>query len=66
MIRILAVDDDIHMLNFVSAELRQNGYELIEAASGEQALMMRLKSKAMDLAVVDVMMPGIDGFLFLC
>lgn len=61
MIRILAVDDDIHMLNFVSAELRQNGYEVIEAASGEQALI-RLKSKAADLAVVDVMMPGIDGF----
>lgn len=61
MIRILAVDDDIHMLNFVSAELRQNGYEVIEAASGEQALMC-LNSKAVDLAVVDVMMPGIDGF----
>lgn len=61
MIRILAVDDDIHMLNFVSAELRHNGYEVIEAASGEQALMC-LNSKAVDLAVVDVMMPGIDGF----
>lgn len=61
MIRILAVDDDIHMLNFVSAELRQNGYEVIEVASGEQALMC-LNSKAVDLAVVDVMMPGIDGF----
>lgn len=61
MIRILAVDDDIHMLNFVSAELRQNGYEVIEAASGEKALMC-LNSKAVDLAVVDVMMPGIDGF----
>ena len=61
MIRILAVDDDIHMLKFVSAELRQNGYEVIEAASGEQALLC-LKSKAVDLAVVDVMMPGIDGF----
>lgn len=61
MIRILAVDDDIHMLNFVSAELRQNGYEVIEATSGEQALMC-LNSKAMDLAVVDVMMPGMDGF----
>lgn len=61
MIRILAVDDDLHMLNFVSAELRQIGYEVIEAPSGEQALSC-LKSTTVDLAVVDVMMPGIDGF----
>lgn len=61
MIRILAVDDDIHMLNFVAAELRQEGYEVVEATSGEQALS-HLESEAMDLAVVDVMMPGIDGF----
>lgn len=61
MIRILAVDDDIHMLDFVAAELRQEGYEVVEATSGEQALL-RLESETMDLAVVDVMMPGIDGF----
>lgn len=61
MIRILAVDDDLHMLNFVSAELRQIGYEVIEAGSGEEALAC-LNSKTVDLAIVDVMMPGIDGF----
>lgn len=61
MTRILAVDDDLHMLNFVSAELRQSGYEVLEAESGEQALLC-LNSKTVDLAVVDVMMPGIDGF----
>lgn len=38
MIRILAVDDDIHMLKFVAAELRQTGYELAKAASGEQII----------------------------
>lgn len=61
MIRILAVDDDIHMLNFVAAELRQEGYEILAATSGEQALQ-RLETETVDLAVVDVMMPGIDGF----
>lgn len=61
MIRILAVDDDIHMLNFVSAELRQNGYEVIEAASGEHALVC-VNAKSVDIAIVDVMMPGINGF----
>ncbi|WP_277587410.1 response regulator transcription factor [Psychrobacillus antarcticus] len=58
---ILAVDDDLHMLNFVSTELRHSGYEVIEAGSGEQALVC-LNSKKVDLAIVDVMMPGIDGF----
>lgn len=61
MVRILAVDDDLHMLNFVTAELRQIGYQVIVAASGEQALSC-LQSTTVDLAVVDVMMPGIDGF----
>ena len=61
MIRILAVDDDLHMLKFVAGELRQNGYEVIEAESGEQALQ-QLDNRPVDLAVVDVMMPGIDGF----
>lgn len=61
MIRILAVDDDVHMLGFVAEELRQEGYEVVEATSGEQALQ-RLESGTVDLAVVDVMMPGIDGF----
>lgn len=61
MIKIVVVDDDLHMLNFVSAELRQIGYEVIEAESGEQALKC-LNSKNVDLAIVDVMMPGMDGF----
>lgn len=61
MIRILAVDDDVHMLNFIATELRQAGYEVVEATSGEDALQV-LETETMDLAVVDVMMPGIDGF----
>lgn len=61
VIRILAVDDDVHMLNFVAAELRQAGYEVVQVTSGEEALL-RIESETMNLAVVDVMMPGIDGF----
>lgn len=61
MIRILTVDDDIPMLSFVASELRQEGYEVIEATSGEQALL-HLETESVDLAIVDVMMPGIDGF----
>ncbi|MFC4353839.1 response regulator transcription factor [Chryseomicrobium palamuruense] len=61
MIRILAVDDDLNMLHFVASELRLTGYQVIEATSGEQALDL-LNIKPVDIAIVDVMMPGIDGF----
>lgn len=61
MIRILAVDDDLHMLQFVAGELRQHGYEVMSAENGHQALS-QLEQRPADLAIVDVMMPGIDGF----
>ncbi|WP_335871008.1 response regulator transcription factor [Bacillus sp. 2205SS5-2] len=61
MFKILVVDDDIHMLNFVGKELRQSGYSVIETTSGDRALLI-LETESVDLAVVDVMMPGIDGF----
>lgn len=61
MIRILAVDDDLNMLHYVASELRLTGYQVIEATSGEQALDL-LNIKSVDIAIVDVMMPGIDGF----
>lgn len=60
MIRILAVDDDLNMLHYVASELRLTGYQVIEATSGEQALDV-LNIKPVDIAIVDVMMPGIDG-----
>lgn len=61
MIRILAVDDDLNMLHYVASELRLTGYQVIEATSGEQAFDL-LNIKSVDIAIVDVMMPGIDGF----
>ncbi|KIL42795.1 two-component response regulator colocalized with HrtAB transporter [Jeotgalibacillus alimentarius] len=61
MIHILAVDDDARMLDFTGRELREAGYQTILASSGDEALR-RLEAERVDLAVVDVMMPGIDGF----
>jgi two-component system sensor histidine kinase/response regulator len=59
--RILAVDDDRINLRIIGGILRSEGYEIAEAASGEQALEV-YESFSPNLVLLDVMMPGIDGF----
>lgn len=59
--RILVVDDDPAILKLVAIQLAQEGYEVIEATSAEEALA-RLEHDLVDLAIVDVMMPGMNGF----
>ena len=60
--KILVVDDDVHILQLVNIYLTQEGYQVIQAENGEEALR-KLEKVIPDLAVVDVMMPGMDGFL---
>jgi two-component system sensor histidine kinase/response regulator len=59
--RILAVDDDRINLRIIGGILRHEGYEIAEAASGEQALEVYATFNP-NLVLLDVMMPGIDGF----
>jgi two-component system sensor histidine kinase/response regulator len=59
--RILAVDDDRINLRIIGGILRNEGYGLAEAASGEQALEVYATFHP-NLVLLDVMMPGIDGF----
>jgi two-component system, sensor histidine kinase and response regulator len=59
--RILAVDDDRINLRIIGGILRNEGYEIAEAASGEQALEVYATFQP-NLVLLDVMMPGIDGF----
>jgi two-component system, OmpR family, response regulator MprA len=58
--RILAVDDDIEILDVLSRGLKFEGYEVDTAEDGEKALA-RFKETAPDLVLLDVMMPGMDG-----
>ncbi|HEU0115274.1 MAG TPA: response regulator transcription factor [Thermomicrobiales bacterium] len=58
---ILVVDDEPAIVRLVRAKLRADGYAVITAASGEEALA-RLDEERPDLVVLDLMMPGIDGF----
>lgn len=61
MSKILIVDDDAHIRELVRVFLRNDGFEVIEAVDGMDALS-RLDSAKADLAVIDVMMPNMDGW----
>ncbi|HCU57665.1 MAG TPA: DNA-binding response regulator [Anaerolineaceae bacterium] len=59
--RILVVDDERRMVGFIRLNLEQDGFEVIEAFNGTDALN-RLRDSLPDLILLDVMMPDIDGF----
>jgi predicted signal transduction protein with EAL and GGDEF domain/DNA-binding response OmpR family regulator len=59
--QVLLVDDDEVNLLLTGIALRERGFRLVEASSGEQALE-RLREHAPDIVVLDALMPGLDGF----
>jgi DNA-binding response OmpR family regulator len=59
--RILVVDDEERMVRFIHLNLEHDGFRVIDAFNGSQALE-RLRTGMPDLVVLDVMMPDIDGF----
>lgn len=61
MATILIVDDDRNILNLVNIHLSEQGYNVFQAKDGMEALEI-LKKETCDLAVVDVMMPYMDGY----
>jgi len=58
---ILIVDDDINLCNALSDELKEVGYETDFVSDGNQALTF-LTEKQVDLVLLDLKMPGKDGF----
>lgn len=58
---ILVVDDEDSITQFVSYNLKKEGYDVEVAKNGDQALAMAEKHH-FDLVVLDIMLPGIDGF----
>ncbi|MGD2206649.1 MAG: response regulator transcription factor [Anaerolineae bacterium] len=62
--QILVVDDDVAILRLVSDKLAYAGFEVFTAASGLQALEVIERHGLPHLAIVDINMPGIDGFEF--
>lgn len=59
--RILVVDDEPSITEFVSYNLRKEGYEVEVAENGDDALAFAAE-QPFDLVVLDVMLPGIDGY----
>ncbi|MCL2096818.1 MAG: response regulator transcription factor [Oscillospiraceae bacterium] len=63
MVNIMVVEDDPNTRKLMRAILSQNGYEVILAENGEHALEF-LDKKHIDLIVLDIMMPRMDGYEF--
>lgn len=60
-IRVLAVDDEPDLRNLVGIHLRSRGYEVLEAASGVEAVELMRSNRDIDLVIMDIMMPGQSG-----
>ncbi|MHB2026383.1 MAG: response regulator transcription factor [Elusimicrobiota bacterium] len=59
--RILVADDDPDLLELLQTYLSHQGYEVVTAANGKDALKLALE-ETLDLIMLDVMMPYIDGY----
>jgi two-component system alkaline phosphatase synthesis response regulator PhoP len=58
--RVLVVDDEIHIIHVVAIKLRNNGYEVISAENGEEALKLACE-EVPDIIVTDFQMPVMSG-----
>ena len=62
MKKILVLEDEKSIRDFVVLNLNRAGYDIIEADTGEKALELFDSTPDIDIALLDVMLPGIDGF----
>ena len=58
---ILIIEDEEHIRKFVKINLERNGFQVKEASTGEEGLGIARK-ESIDIVVLDIMLPGIDGF----
>ena len=62
MKKVLVLEDEANIRSFVVINLKRAGYEAVEAATGEEALEQLRKNPDIKVALLDVMLPDIDGF----
>ena len=61
--KVLVVDDEIHIVHVVTIKLRNNGYDVISAENGADALLLA-QSESPDVIITDYQMPMMDGLEF--
>lgn len=62
MKKVLVLEDEANIRSFVVINLKRAGYEAIEAETGEQALAELRRNPDIVVALIDIMLPGMDGF----
>jgi DNA-binding response OmpR family regulator len=62
MKKVLILEDEENIRSFVVINLQRAGYETLEAATGNEALELLKDNPDVDVAVLDIMLPDIDGF----
>ena len=60
-ITILIADDDLKIAELIEIHLKKEGYQVVKATDGEDAIEI-IQSQAIDLVVLDIMMPKMDGY----
>ena len=61
MVKILIIEDDKFLRELISQKLEKAGYEVCEAIDGEEGIK-QVKTENPDLVLLDLILPGIDGF----
>jgi two-component system, OmpR family, response regulator len=59
--RILLIEDDLSIASFITKGLKQEGYSIVHASDGNSGFDMASECE-FDLAIVDIMLPGMDGY----
>lgn len=62
MRKILVLEDESSIRSFVVINLKRAGFDIVEAQTGEEALALVAKHPDIQVALLDVMLPGMDGF----
>ncbi len=62
MKKVLIMEDEVNIRSFVVINLQRAGYEVVEAGAGDEALERLQQHPDVGVAILDIMVPGIDGF----
>ena len=62
MKKVLILEDEVNIRSFVVINLQRAGYSVVEAGTGEDALDILEAQSDIEVAILDIMLPGIDGF----